>query len=393
VLGDLPKGDGDPSLVLWGKQVTPNIHALASTFTNHDNFYDDSETSVQGHSWLTSNFVNDYMERTWFEDYRNHPGWGTEIAAPQGRPSYLTFFTHLLKHNIDFMIYGEIVGATDLYNAVPVAVGHSDLAYPGGPYSNMDVADTNKAAYVAQKLIDENKFPPFVYVLIPNDHTKGLASGQPTPESMISDNDYATGLLVDKISHSKYWTSTAIFIVEDDPQSGGDHVDYHRSICVIASPFARRAHTSSVHTSFPSLFRTFEKILGIPPMNRYDALATPFWDSFTRQSDPTPFTVWPRTVPDGKNLRHDKLARLAAEMDFSGLDRNPDLGDLLYWHVTGKPPAGARIGTLSVEQFRQLRRSESRDDDDDGDEQGKRRLQALMRAAGMVVPAGGRDDD
>jgi len=192
---------------------------------------------------------------------------------------------------------------------------------------------------------------------------------------------------------SKYWASTAIFIVEDDPQSGGDHVDYHRSICVIASPWVRRAHTSSVHTSFPSLFRTFEKILGIPPMNRYDALATPFWDAFTRDADPTPFTVLPRNIPDIKNTRRRTfLSELSAVMDFSGLDRNPDLGDLLFWHVTGKPRPGARIATMTVEQFRQLRRYQGNDGDEDDEDAAKGRMQALMRAAG-VATATTHDDD
>jgi hypothetical protein len=298
-----------------------------------------------------------------------------------------------MKHNIDFMIYGEIVGATDFYNGVSVAVGHTDLLYPGGPYSNLNTADTDKATYVAGKLVDEGKFPPFVYVLLPDDHTQGLASGKLSPESMISDNDYATGLLVDRISHSRYWPSTAIFIVEDDPQSGGDHVDYHRSICVIASPWVKRAHTSSVNTSFPSLFRTFEKVLGLPPMNRYDALATPFWDAFTRQPDVSPFSARPRNVPDVKNARHPFLTPLSDAMDFSGLDRNPDLGDLLYWYKKGASPRGSRIGRMTVEQFRQLRRDEGNEDDDGEEEAARPRLLELMQKAGVPLPKGARDDD
>ena len=360
LLGDLDNGDRDPSLTMYGELVTPNIHALARAFTNHDNFYDDSETSVQGHLWLTSSFVNDYMERTWFEDYRGQSGWNADPVSKQGRPSFLTFFTHLLKNGIGFRIYGEIVGALDTFEGQAVST-FSDANFPGGSFSNYDVHDEDKARYVAQKLVDEESFPAFVYVLFPNDHTRGYSTGALSPEAMISDNDYATGFLVDRISHSKFWASTAIFVVEDDPQIGADHVDYHRSIHVIASPWAKRSHVSSVHTSFPSLFRTFEKIFGIGPMNRYDALATPFWDSFRTTPDPAPFDALPRQVPDVKNPSPTRLSELSDAMDWSGPDRNPDLGDLLVWGRFGAPPPGARIAHMTPAQVRALRHDENDD--------------------------------
>jgi YVTN family beta-propeller protein len=354
LLGDLDTGERDPSLTLYGQEVTPNLHALARAFTNHDNFYDDSETSVQGHLWLTSSFVNDYMERTWFEDYRDQPGWQTDPVLPRGRPSFLTFFTHLMRHGINFRIYGEIVGVSDSVDGQSVS-SYADFSYPGGPLTNYDVHDIDKAGYVAAKLVDEESFPPFVYVLLPNDHTKGYATGALSPESMISDNDEATGLLVDRISHSRFWASTAIFVVEDDPQIGADHIDYHRSINIVASPWAKRAYTSSVHTSFPSLFRTFEKILGIGPMNRYDALATPLWDAFRAEQDMTPFVALPRTIPDTVNAPNSPLAAISDAMDWSGPDRNPDLGDLLVWGRVGAPPPGARIAHMTASQVRAAR--------------------------------------
>ena len=158
--------------------------------------------------------------------------------------------------------------------------------------------------------------PPFVYVLLPDDHTNGTDPGDLTPESMISDNDYATGLLVDQISHSKWWSSTAIFLVEDDSQIGADHVDYHRSICLVMSPWAKHGYVSHVQTSLPSLFRTFEQILGLPPMNRYDALAPALFDVFTTKPDETPFTVLPRTVPDSDNPPTAVGASYSVLMDF-----------------------------------------------------------------------------
>lgn len=342
VLGDLGVGDGDPSLAMFGKKVTPNLHALALKYAHHDNFYDDSESSVQGHLWLTSSFVDDYMERTWFEDYRNHPGWDKDAVLPQGRPGFQTFFTHLMKHQVDFTMYGEVVGALDVLNGDPVA-SHVDTSFPGS-FFNTDISDVDKAQYVADQLITQGKFPPFVYVLLPNDHTHGLAGGALSPASMVNDNDVGMGVLVDAITRSKYFATTAIFIVEDDPQQGADHVDYHRSICLVVSPYARPGYISHVHTSYPSLFKTFELILNLPPMNRYDALATAMWDVF--QQTPVnyePFTHLARTIPDIKNPGKTLGARISAHMDFSGPDKNPDLGDLLRWNALGQARAGSKI--------------------------------------------------
>jgi DNA-binding beta-propeller fold protein YncE len=368
LLGDLPFGERDPSLTLFGDKITPNVHALAREFVNHDNFYDDSETSVQGHEWLTGNFCNDYIERTWFEDYRGHPGFDKDAAFPQGRPSWQSFFAHLMRHQVDFRMYGEIVGALDLVNGLNVLATHGDPAFPGGPYFNLDTKDADKADYVATQIVDQKKFPPFVYVLLPNDHTQGTTPGKPTPESMIADNDLGTGIIIDRISHSPWWASTAIFVVEDDPQVGSDHVDYHRSILLVASPWAKRGYVSSVHASYPSIFRTIEAILQVPPMNRYDALATPLWDAFAKTPDLTPYDLRARGVPEVNNLQTAPLASISELMDFSGPDRNPDLGDLLYWVERGAPPAGARIGRMSHDELRALYAREAQakplDDDD-----------------------------
>ncbi|MBI2889151.1 MAG: bifunctional YncE family protein/alkaline phosphatase family protein [Nitrospirae bacterium] len=340
-LGDLDRGDRDPSLVLFGEDITPNLHSLARRFALHDNFYNDSETSVQGHLWLTSSFVNDYMERTWFEDYRGVGGFSEDAALDRGQPDFGTFFTHLLKHKVSFTNFGEVVGTLGRHAGESV-LSRTDLGFPG-VFFNTDVKDEEKARYVIRTLIEDGKLPAFVFLLLPNDHTHGTSPGALTPESMVNDNDYATGLIVDAISRSPYWESTAIFIVEDDPQQGADHVEYHRSFLVIASPWAKRGYVSSVHTSFPSLFRTFELILGLPPMNRFDLLATPLWDAFTSTPDLEPYSALPRTVPDAVNPPRAVGAAVSARMDFRGPDRNPLLGDLLWWYRKGSPPAGSPL--------------------------------------------------
>jgi YVTN family beta-propeller protein len=339
LLGDLgdPNAQGDPSLAIYGEGITPNVHALARQFAHHDNFYDDSECSTQGHLWLTSSFVNDYMERTWLEDYRNHPGFSSDPALGRGQPHFGTFFSHLLAQGVDFTDFGEITGALGAG-----VISHVDMSFPGG-FFNLKVKDQDKASYVATQLVDKGKFPPFVYVLLPDDHTGGTSTSELTPEAMISDNDYATGLLVDRISHSKYWASTAIFLVEDDPQIGADHLEYHRSICVVMSPWVKHGYVSHVQASYPSLFRTFELVLGVPPMNRYDATASPIFDVFTSKPDMATFTALARTVPDTNNLPGATGASYSALMDFRGPDRNPDLGAVLWWASKGAPPPGSRI--------------------------------------------------
>jgi hypothetical protein len=346
LLGDLETGDGNPDLVLYGEDVTPNLHALARRFAHHDNFYDDGEDSTQGHLWLTSAFVNDYMERM------NLSGgdFDADVMMEAGAPDFGTFFTHLLRHGVPFRNYGEVVGTMGQWNGQRV-MEHTDLRFPG-LFFNLSVKDEEKADYVAARLVDDEDFPSFVFIGLPNDHTFGTRPGRPTPESMVNDNDYATGLLVDRISRSRFWPSTAIFIVEDDPQQGADHVDYHRSILVVASPWAKRAHVSSVHGSIPSLLRTIELILGLPPMCRYDALATPLWDAFSPVPDFEPYTVLPRTIADAVNPVDAPGAAASMRMDFSGPDRNPGLGAVLWLARKGTPiPRWASAWRPMVEAF------------------------------------------
>lgn len=348
LLGDWPKGDGDPSLVEWGADITPNLHALADRFASHDNFYDDSESSVQGHLWLTSSFVNDYMERGWMEMYRGHGNFALDSGTSRGRPAFGSIFTHLLEHDVPFRNYGEVVGAFDSTDAGDV-IEHVDTGFPGVFY-NMDVHDVDKAAYVIEQLIDKGDFPRFVYLLLPNDHTKGGSKGAPTPRSMVHDNDVATGMVVDAISHSKFWEKTAIFILQDDTQSAVDHVDAHRSVLVVASPWAKRGHVSGVHASYPAVFATIEHILDVPPMNRHDGSAAPLWDIWTTQPDLEPFVFTPRQFDEEFNTAATPGSGWSDDMDFRGPDRNPLLGDLLWWIRKGALPAGSPLRGLDPSQ-------------------------------------------
>jgi hypothetical protein len=177
------------------------------------------------------------------------------------------------------------------------------------------------------------------------DHTYGEMVGEPTPASMIADNDAATGLFVQAVSQSKYWNSTAIFIVEDDPQIGYDHIDYHRTICVVASPWVKPSYVSHTQAAFPSLFRTFELMLGIPSMNRFDTYAMPLRDLFASTLNPSSqYMSTPSAVPVTYVQPGDSLESLAtSQMDFGGADRNPLLGEVVWKSLTGEFPRNSRI--------------------------------------------------
>lgn len=387
LLGDLPGGDGDPALLSWGRTITPNLYAVAERFTSHDNFYAQSESSVQGHLWLTSSLVNDYMERAWIEDYHGVSIFADDAALPVGRPGFGSIFTHLLRHGVDFTDYGEIVGAFDTYGGMPV-MDHVDLTFPGG-FFNTSIKDEDKARHVAEQLT--GNFPPFVYVLLPNDHPGGEAS----PESMISDNDYGMGLLIEAISHSPEWPSTVIFIVEDDPQGEHDHVDAHRSTLEIVSPWAKRDYVSHVRTGYPSVFRTIEAILGIPPMNREDALATPLWDAFTSVPDDTPYDAVARKVADTAAPPGSPFALYAPCLDFSGPDRDPLVGALVEWQRTGRRPADWPAGGPCVDEADRREAADADDADADAYDAEWARFAAWKEqhpgvADGIVRPAGPR---
>ncbi|MFV8754997.1 bifunctional YncE family protein/alkaline phosphatase family protein [Nannocystaceae bacterium ST9] len=329
VFGDLEGVDveRDPALVEWGELYTPNMHALALEFGLSDNFYSEGEVSDTGHMWLAGGHVTEYVERTWIESYS--PGedfTGYQLYEASGPGDY---FVHLIDNDVDFRVYGEIVGTlsqSKLGNGT--VLEHIDGGYPGGPVINYDTKDEDKAQYIANQIAD-GQLAAFSYVLLPNDHTVGTVVGKPTPESMVADNDYALGILVDAVSHSQFWATTAIFVVQDDPQGCTDSVDVHRTFTIVISPWARRHHVSHVNISFASVFATIDRILGIPAIGREDATAAPLWDFFTAVPDPTPYVAIPRNIPETFSDVHTPGAAASAKMDFGGPDRNPELEVLL----------------------------------------------------------------
>jgi DNA-binding beta-propeller fold protein YncE len=345
VFGDLQDMDVDvdPTLVRWGQDVTPNQHQLARDFTISDNFYDEVEDSDMGHILLTSGYLSVYAERVWMEAQRTGRFLGFQTNAEYIGPED-NLFTHLLDNGVSVQVYGEIVGMTALSAAGEEVSLYTDPNYPGGPFYSMGARDTDRAQYVLDE-IEAGRFAQFTYMLMPNDHTGGVTPGNPTPEAQVADNDYAVGLLVEGLSRSPYWEKTAIIVVEDDPQGCEDHVDSHRSFVLVMSPWARRGYVSHVNANYQSVFATITRILGVPPMGRPDASASPLWDMFTATADLSPWTAVPRTVPESKiNDLTTPGVRESLRMDFRGPDRNEDLGVVLDAYRLW------RMGQLSAEQ-------------------------------------------
>jgi len=355
VLGDLAGANGDPKLVLFGEQVTPNLHALAQKFANLDNFYSNAEQSLQGHEWTTAGVANDYVEKawgtTWGRGYRPLAAFATGPFEKLARPGSDTLWAHFDRGGLRYHNYGEITNATS--GKIPY-----DVNFPG-VFTNMERLDVDKVKYVIENAFaDDFALEPFSYILLPNDHTVGTTPGRPTPQSMVADNDEATGRFVDALSHSKYWGRSLVVIIEDDPQQGADHVEAHRSPCIIVSPWVRRGYTSSVNHDVPSVMKLVMRLLHQPPLNIYDANAAAMYDIFTGKPDLTPYTFVPRKIPMATNSADAPMAAESAAIDFRQIDGAP-LGRILWKAMRGKdaePPWGPTDSPLGAN---------ARDDDDD----------------------------
>jgi DNA-binding beta-propeller fold protein YncE len=342
VLGDLAGANGRADLALFGGDITPNLHALARRFTNLDNFYSLAEQSLQGHEWTTANMANDYVEKGWLTTWgRATRPLGAFSASDElehlGMPAARTAWEHLDEAGVAYHNYGEIVntsGALHVY----------DVGYPG-VFFNTGVLDVDKIKYVIDNLKDKTfALEPFSYISLPNDHTVGTSPGQPTPQSMVADNDEATGRFVDALSHSPYWASSVVFLIEDDPQDGGDHVELHRSPCLVISPWARRGYTSSVHYDVPAMWHTILLLVGADPINQRDGNAPGMYDVFAPKPDSEAYTFIPRKVPMDVNALDAPMAEESKRIDFSRPDAAP-LGRILWKAMKGKsaePPWGIK---------------------------------------------------
>lgn len=324
VMGDRTDlGNGDPKLIMAPDVATQdavwqNARAIAGTFTNFDNFYTDAEQSVQGHIWTVYGRTNDYVERVWLSTWGRNTRPPTEpTTSKSSAPEEGTIFHWLGNNGIDYDNMGEIVG-----NA-PKGL---DGKYPGLVYTG-ELPDTEKSCYMAGRMRLLCDLKPFTYAVQPNDHTSGGSAGAPAPEVMITVNDEATGMLVDALSHSPYWKNTLLIVTEDDPQNGADHVDLHRTVMWMVSPWVRRKYTSHGHYDMASIYKLVAHIFGIPYNNEAIRSALLPVDAFTSTPDYTPFTYLPRKVTAPCNGDGTKEAQEAAKWDFDEPDEQPGLAE------------------------------------------------------------------
>ena len=378
VLGDISEGNGDPSLCVFGAQITPNQHKMVRQYVLLDNIYCSGILSADGHQWTDTAFATDYMEKSFAGFPRSYPD-GMEdnnVDALAYAPSGF-IWDKAIAHGRSLRVYGEFA-ITETSWAIP---GKKDtpkfLDYyrdfvdqthlinissrPGieslRPYLNtqtvgwdMDIPDAFRAAQFIKELHEyerSGKFPNLVIICLPDDHTSGTKAGSPTPAAQVADNDLAFGQIVEAISRSPFWAKTCIFAIEDDPQNGWDHVSGYRTTAYVIGPYTKRGAVVSTQYNQTSLLRTIELILGLPPMNQIDATATPMSDCFSDVPNLTSYVAVPTNVPlDQMNpnpkdvsdatLRSDAIA--SAGLPLEQVDRCPeDVLNRILWRAMKGP--------------------------------------------------------
>ncbi len=388
ILADLPQGNGDTTKLQFGREFTPNQHAISEQFVLLDNTYDSGSNSADGHQWNTQAFVTDYVERSYGGFVRTYPFNGGDALV---YPSTGFLWDNALRNGKKVRVYGEYVnglrangeemgpwlatgflgggttlGGTwhDWYRDAQILGGtiegelhadvdaHSDVPsldriinkdYP--PY-HMIITDQYRVEVFLKEFaeyVKNGNLPELVIMALTNDHTEGASPGYPTPHAMIADNDLALGRVLEAISTSPYWKDSAVFVIEDDAQNGVDHVDGHRTIAYVASAYSRRGIVDSTYHTQVSFIRTMEQILGLPPMNLMDAAVPPTWMAhlFQGTPDPTPYAAITPAIPlDTMNASLESLgglerlwAEASAEMDFSRPDAaDEDLLNRVIWY-------------------------------------------------------------
>ncbi|KAA0216786.1 MAG: phosphoesterase [Leptolyngbya sp. PLA3] len=381
VFGAMGRGNSDPSLCIFGRDITPNQHAIADQFVLLDNTYCCGILSADGHQWSTTAYSTDYMEKSFAGFPRSYPdGMGVDendalAYAPSG-----FIWDSALAHGCTIRNYGEFMGPS---------VRWRDSSRPGEPdfaacYNawlnktddvifecwpsveslrpisptnyvgwNMSVPDQYRADFVLNELKafeEKGEYPQLTLICLPQNHTSGTSEGCPTPAATVADNDLALGRILEGYSHSRFWKDMAVFVIEDDPQAGWDHVSGYRTVALCAGPYVKRGEIISTQYNTTSLLRTMEQILGLPPMNAFDASAEPMFDCFTDEPDLTPYVALPANIPlDQMNpvalniedpaLREDAL--VSATLNFRQVDRAPEgVLNRILWRAmrgTGDP--------------------------------------------------------
>jgi YVTN family beta-propeller protein len=324
VLGDVKEGNGDPGLVLFGKNVTPNQHQLAKDFVLLDNFYVDGEVSADGHNWSMGAYATDYLEKNWVTSYGNRGGeYDAEGTRKVANNKGDFIWGDCKKAGISYRTYGEF--ADDYKANIPVLEDHFCTYYTSWDQKVRDTTRVGQWQKDFDSLVAINALPKLNTLRLINDHTEGMKKNRPTPFAHVADNDLAVGMFIDYLSKSSIWKDCVVFILEDDAQNGPDHVDAHRSPAYIAGPYVKRNFVD--HTSYTTsgIIRTIELILGLPPMSQYDAAAMPLWRCFTAKPDQRTYTALPANINlSDKNLAWNELSERSAKFDLSKEDLVPE---------------------------------------------------------------------
>jgi YVTN family beta-propeller protein len=362
VLGDIEKGNGDQRFLQFGREVTPNQHALAEQFVLLDNFYCSGAVSADGHQWVTQANVTDYIEKAFGGFTRSYPYAGGD---PLSYASSGFLWDNALRHRLSFRDYGEFVQATitpasatwmDIFDDCQSGEGQIQVkarsqvaplnrylcpTFPGFPTKVSDQQRADEFLKEFRQFEMKGNLPNLVMMLLPNDHTTGTRPAYPTPRAQVADNDLALGRIVEAITQSQFWNETVIFVVEDDAQNGLDHVDGHRSIAQVISAYTRRGSVDSTFYTQVNLIRTIEQILGLPPMNQFDLAAPPMFSCFSNHYDASPFKLLPNQIPlDEMNPPITALkgearywAKQSLALDFSAPDlADEDVLNRVIWH-------------------------------------------------------------
>jgi hypothetical protein len=381
IFGDLGRTrsdvDADPNYELLAA-ATPNAHSIASRYAISDRFFSDGEVSVQGHWWTSSADSNDYIEKSWRFNYspRNRPGDDISVAAePRGCSVFQAAAAKQTATGGAFTVrdYGEFTGLLSGGTFGGPQADRSECPTPSGildanynPALHAD--DRGRAAEFlsdvgldssGNQVGDASHFlRNFSYLILPQDHTTGFG-GTFTPRAEVAQNDAGLGMILSSLSRSKYWSSTAVFVVEDDSQDGLDHVDGHRNVLLVASPWTRHAtdngtpgYVSHRHSDQAAVLHTMELILGLPQMSSYDQLASPLYDMFQPIDDPNSLTLDdlqpfdlappPSFIEEHQSSLHgalaDDLRRRSATLDTRGIDRaGPELEAILWQSIRPGP--------------------------------------------------------
>jgi YVTN family beta-propeller protein len=345
VFGSLGKGNGDPSLNLFGDESAPNQRALARNFVTLDNFYADGAVSSDGWEWATASESNSYNEHLWPVAYGGR-GRADDVYTNQATdPGKVTgdsrIWDRLDDAGISYRNYGMWAGGplpAQVFSTEPRLANHTDPNFAALSQSIRDVTRVDEWVKEFGQFVSNGQLPTMEFLRLPNDHTAGTAPGMPTPRAMVADNDLAVGRVVDAVSHSPYWKDTAIFITEDDSQNGPDHVDAHRTIGLVVSPYTQTGKVDSTLYSTVSMMRTMELFAGVGPLTQFDAAATPMTASFSHKPNLRPFSaITPAQPLDQLNTASAPMAAQSAKMDFSNVDLAPEqqLNEAIWQSVKG----------------------------------------------------------